>query len=99
MAKTSSAPKAITANRLQDGEVVYLAANGVWSTSFADAVIAADEGNLKILIENASSSALSNKVIDPVAIDTVVDGHPSPASLREKIRLCGPTVRPDLARI
>jgi len=99
MAKTSSAPKAITANRLQDGEVVYLAANGVWSTSFVDAIIAADEGNLKILLENASSSALSNEVIDPVAIDTVGDGRPSPASLREKIRLRGPTVRPDLARI
>jgi hypothetical protein len=99
MAKTSSAPKAITANRLQDGEVVYLAASGVWSTSFADAVIAVDASDIKTLLDTASSSAHRNEVVDPVAIDTAVNDCPSPASLREKIRLRGPTVRPDLARI
>lgn len=98
MAKTSSAPKVITANRLQDGEVVYLAANGAWAKSFADAAIAVDEGALKILLESAASSALRNAVVDPVAIDTVGGNCPAPASLREKIRRRGPTVRPDLAR-
>ena len=99
MAKTSTAPKALTANRLQDGEVVYLTASGVWSTSFADAVIVADEGDLKTLLANASSSALRNEVVDPLAIDTAGNDCRSPASLREKIRQRGPTVRPDLARI
>jgi hypothetical protein len=99
MAKTSSAPKVITANRLQDGEVVYLAANGAWSTLFVDAVIVADAGSLKDLLVSASSRANRNEVVDPVAIDTAGHDLPSPASLREKIRLRGPTVRPDLARI
>ena len=95
MAKISHAPKVMTANRLCDGEVIYLTANGQWSNSFAESLIATDESHLRALLE---STAHSNDVVEPVVITTSGDDRKEPASLREKIRLRGPTVRPDLAR-
>jgi len=86
MAKAVAGPGVITANRLHDGAVVYLTADGGWSEHIAAALV-------------ASAEALA--AVQPAAQNTVVDVTTISAdlSLREKIRLTGPTVRPDLARV
>lgn len=99
MAKASSSRQAITANRLRDGAVVYLAVDGNWSENLAQAATAPDGDALKKLFDRAAQSARQNLIVDPVAIAVDDVDQTAPVSFREKIRLRGPSVRPDLARI
>jgi glutamate dehydrogenase/leucine dehydrogenase len=80
----------LTANRLRDGAVVYLAADGTWSERIDAAAPAQDEA-LKALHDIAAQALAANIVVDVAAINVDL-------SLRERIRRTGPTVRPDLAR-
>ena len=91
--------KIITANRLTDGEVLYLTATGGWSESIVSAQVAhtADEENR--LLETAEQAVETLVVIGPYAMPVAeADGAPLPLSQREKIRAKGPTVRLDLGK-
>ena len=88
----------ITANRLRDGVVVWLGADGSWVDRIADAV--AFEGP-------ASDAALAQGVeaegrqflVAPYKIEvTMVAGTPVPVSVKEHIRALGPSVRLDLGK-
>ena len=91
---------AITANRLSDGAVVYLADGGAWREALACCRLAETEDERKAMEETARWAAQANIVVAPYAIDVVVEPGtgPRPARLRESIRAVGPTVRADLAR-
>lgn len=81
--------KALTANRLADGEVVFWNA-GVWLERFSEAQLF-DDG---VEAETAEASAKSQPtvVVDPYLIDLVeAEGLWAPTSYRERLRALGPT--------
>lgn len=87
------APQALTANRLKDGAVVYLRADGGWSEKIALAAAAADPADLERLLERAAEAVSAQFVVAPYAIEvTAESGAVKPVGLREHIRAFGPTV-------
>lgn len=92
-AASSGPAKAITANRLGDGRVVFLGANGVWETDFAEANLYADGAELDAALDYAKAQHDARVVVEPYALDvSTVDGKPAPTRLRERIRVLGPSV-------
>ena len=96
MFKAASAgpQKAITANRLGDGLVVFLDATGGWSLSIAEARLVADGPELDEASAYAKAQHDARIVVEPYPIDVeVVDGKPVPVRFRERIRAeGGPTI-------
>jgi len=92
------ADKIVTANRLDDGLVVYLNGAG-WSERIEDARIAGDDAAADGLLARAEGPGQEIRVIDPYLIEVARgDAAPRPVSYRETIRAQGPTVRPDLGK-
>ncbi|WP_022729170.1 DUF2849 domain-containing protein [Fodinicurvata sediminis] len=90
--------KAVTANRLRDGRVVYLSQSGNWSQSLEDSRIARDETELEALLDQAEVSVLRNEVVGPYAIDVLEqDSGYLTTRCREEIRSTGPSRRTDAA--
>ena len=89
--RTGNSRQAITANRLADGRVVYVAADGAWVTDFARAH-ALDAGNEERWLARAAADEVAGIVIGPYAIALAEGPAPVPATLRERIRARGPTV-------
>ena len=89
----------ISANRLSDGIVVYLAADNSWSELISGSVIALDETAADALLQEAKQAEANRVVVDPYLIDVAeVDGEVRPVKYREFIRATGPSVRPDLSK-
>lgn len=84
--------KILTANRLEDGLVIYLGENG-WSSDPDSARRAYDDDQAAVLDYLGRQAALRNEVADPYLIDLNDEG---PLRWREVIRANGPTVRDDL---
>lgn len=85
--------KAITANRLSDGLVVFLDDSGGWSLSIAEARLVSDGADLDAANAYAKRQHDARIVVEPYPIDVeMVDGRPVPVRLRERIRAEGPTV-------
>lgn len=83
----------LTANRLGDGIVVYLADDGQWTEHMPHASIARSAEAGAKLLEIGARAAANQMVIDPYLIDvTEEDGRVQPVRLREAIRAEGPTV-------
>ena len=85
-------PKVVTANRLGDGEVVYLTASGEWSPRLAEAgAFEGDEEDRALSIAAKAEAELV--IVVPYAMDVARDGGGLvPTSQREHIRSQGPTV-------
>jgi hypothetical protein len=83
--------KAITANRLIDGEVVFWNA-GQWVERFADAQLFEDNG--EPALETAQTQVTT--IVEPYFIDVteVPTGGLAPVSYRERLRALGPTNLP-----
>ena len=82
--------KAITANRLSDGEVVFWN-GGRWVEQFADAELFADDDTQAEPTE-AEARAQVTVVVDAYLIDLIEsEGQWVPLSYRERIRALGPT--------
>jgi hypothetical protein len=91
--------KVLTANRLADGEVVWLGANGEWLEHIDGALIARHAEAVNALEEAGKSAIKSNLVIDVNVIDVEERGTDLfPVRLRERIRQLGPTIRLDLGK-
>jgi hypothetical protein len=85
--------KALTANRLIDGEVVFWKA-GEWVERFADAELFADDDPAGEAAE-AHGKNQPTIVVEPYLIDLVdSEGLWAPVSYRERIRALGPTNLP-----
>ena len=81
--------KALTANRLIDGEVVF-GKNGQWVERFADAELFDDDA--KAEAAEAHGKSEPTVVVDVYLIDLAdTDGVWTPVSYRERIRALGPT--------
>lgn len=89
----------VTANRLRDGLVVYLTADGDWSGRIGDAAGAMNEAGAEELMTSAKRSAAECRVVDPylVEVEITPDGR-QPVRHRESMRVSGPTVQTELNR-
>lgn len=84
--------KALTANRLIDGDVVFWK-SGQWVEGFGDAERFDDPAAAEAAEGQAKSQ--TTVVIDPYLIDLMEsDGLWAPLSYRERIRALGPTNHP-----
>ena len=84
--------KALTANRLYDGEAVFWK-SGAWVERFADAELFGAEETAEAA--QSSAAAEITRVVDPYLIDVIeADGGPAPLSYRERLRALGPTNKP-----
>lgn len=82
--------KALTANRLIDGDVVFWKA-GQWVEQFGDAQLWADDDPAALEAE-AAGKAQPKVVVDAYLIDLIEsEGLWAPVSYRERIRALGPT--------
>ncbi|MFA7637900.1 MAG: DUF2849 domain-containing protein [Parvibaculum sp.] len=91
--------QSVTANRLRDGIVVYLTADGRWSESLQDAAVAEGKEAAEALLAQADPSVADNTVVEPYLFEVSPENDRlSAASVREIIRQAGPTVRPDLGK-
>jgi hypothetical protein len=83
--------RAITANRLSDGEVVFWN-RGQWVERFAEAEVFTDDAQAEVALERAVAPTF---VVEPYFIDLVQgDQGLAPLSYRERIRCLGPTNHP-----
>ncbi len=80
-------PEVITANRLTDGIVVYLAPDSSWVEDLAHARVAVTEDEIKALESEAAKAVAERRVVAtyPMAV-AVEDGIPVALSVRERIR-------------
>jgi hypothetical protein len=91
--------KVAAANRLTDGEAVWLSRDGVWAETIQAAEVAADKQAEVELERIANAAVAANQVVDLELIDVeLVDGSIVPLRLRERIKAAGPTIRPDLGK-
>ena len=85
--------KAVTANRLHDGAVVYRTAAGRWSERIEDAGLAASESESEAVLDGAWSDVERLLVVNPYVFDVALgDDGPVPQGQRETIRARGPSV-------
>lgn len=87
--------KAVTANRLIDGAVVWLARDGALTPRFEGAALYTDEEAAAAL---ASVAAQTTIVAGAYLIEADERGPAGREALRETIRRNGPTVRRDLGK-
>jgi len=91
--------KILAANRLVDGIVVYLTANGTWTEHITDASKISDEKNEAAALDIGVQAEIACEVVAPYLVDVASGGNAvRPTRLRELIREDGPTVRRDLGR-
>ncbi|MFO1038052.1 MAG: DUF2849 domain-containing protein [Geminicoccaceae bacterium] len=86
----------VTANRLSDGLVVFLAAEG-WVASLDEAAVATAKDDLAALEAKGRESEARNEVVGAYSIE--IRRTPAglvPVRYREWLRTAGPSVRTDL---
>jgi hypothetical protein len=86
--------KIITANRLNDGIVVFLSASG-WETDIGLSAVLNAPDAVEAGLATAANSVANREIVDVNAIDVEIDesNAPVPVRLRERIRAFGPTVQ------
>ncbi|MBK9082474.1 MAG: DUF2849 domain-containing protein [Rhizobiales bacterium] len=92
-------PAILLANNLLDGEVVFF--SGVaWSRDPRRAMVAEDEATRDLLAREAKAAFARNEVVDAEIVDVTRDatGQPVPNHFRERFKIRGPSVRPDLGK-
>jgi len=87
------ADQMVTANRLTDGAVVFLAADGSWAERLADGQ-PAPEGEAAAALLKLAEAAVRTEVVGPYLIDVGpgADGRLVALRYRERIRAEGPSV-------
>ncbi|GAB2185822.1 DUF2849 domain-containing protein [Roseibium sp. LAB1] len=91
--------KVITANRLLNGDVVWLAENGSWVERITLAKVYEGKEAVAAALAEGLEAEKNQKVVSVYEMDvTVEDGVIVPVRLREKIRATGPTTHPELGK-
>ena len=92
-------PQILTANRLIDGEVVYLATGNAWVEDLDAAAILTSKAEGEAALAKGLYAEENQEVVHAYLFD-VVDAAPPlrPVKQREIIRAAGPTVRTDLGK-
>ncbi len=85
-------PVVVTANRADDGAVVYRRADGGWTTMLEAAAIATNAALAQELMTAAVADDLGAVGAYVAPVKLLPGGHVRPGNLRELIRLGGPTI-------
>ena len=89
----------VTANRLGDGRVVFLADGYRWVEDLDAAVILATKAEGEAALAKGLHAEESQQVVHAYLFDVVGGAAPlRPVKQREVIRAAGPTVRTDLGK-
>lgn len=97
MSKRPPDVSVLTANRLHDGIVVFLAADGRWVESIEAAAVAKSAEEAEALKEQGLRDAARNLVVEPyLAAVSVTGGRLVPVRMRERVRMEGPSVLGDV---
>ncbi len=91
-------PQILTANRLLDGEVVYLAADGAWVETLDAAAVLATKAEGEVALATGAKAELNQEIVHAYLFDVVDAPVLKPVKQREIIRAAGPTVRTDLGK-
>ncbi|MEC9369498.1 MAG: DUF2849 domain-containing protein [Pseudomonadota bacterium] len=93
LARKATGPRLLTANRLDDGLVVFLAPDGQWHPDAARAAIARNDAQAAALEADGADAVRANLVVGPYLVEiTEDDGSIVPVEHRERRRLAGPSV-------
>jgi Protein of unknown function (DUF2849) len=85
--------KVVSANRLSDGVVVYVGADGSWVGSLDRARLFVSGAEAAAGLEAAEEDAKRNLVVEPFIVEVTADAKSAEAvSLRDKTRAHGPTI-------
>ena len=85
--------KILTANRLNDGIVVFLRADNVWTENVNDAVLAREEKAAEALAKRGTDFEASNHVTGAYLLDAERSSDVvTPQHVRERIRANGPSI-------
>ncbi len=91
--------KILTANRVDDGLVVFLNGRGEWAEALSEAWLGEHDSTIAEFEDIASAAGAGTEVTDVYLFDAERDGDEFvPAHIRERIRALGPTVRMDLGK-
>ena len=84
-------PKVLTASDLFEGDVVYLASDGIWTRNLADALLIESESTAMEILSGADTS--NGRLVGVYLADAESgpDGRPRPVHYREAIRATGPS--------
>lgn len=83
-------PKVVTANRLREGDVVYLTADNAWSPFHHAAELIEDEAHAQMRLLHAMAQKLA--VVGPYLADAKQGANgPEPVHFREAFRTRGPS--------
>jgi Protein of unknown function (DUF2849) len=89
----------VTANRLGDGRVVYLADGYQWVEEVGRARVAENEEAGKALVAVAEKAVADRIVVAPYLIDVKAEGDRiTPTRYREVLRALGPSTHPEFGR-
>jgi Protein of unknown function (DUF2849) len=89
----------MTANRLADGDAVFLTRAGIWSDRIDDAALVQEPQATAALEARAAEAVLANHITGQYLIDAErIDGKIRANLTRERIRTLGPSVRKDLGK-
>ncbi len=89
----------MTANRLRDGDAVFLTRSGEWSEKVDDAVLALEPLAVTALEARAAKDVEATLVTGQYLIKAErLDGKIRAIEMRERMRTTGPTVRLDLGK-
>ena len=93
---TTELKKALTGNRLTDGEVVFGGPGG-WVEKFSQATLYADDAEADAAL--AAARTETTFIVEPYLIDiSLEEGQPVPIAFRERVRALGPTIHPDMGK-
>ncbi|MSO93801.1 MAG: DUF2849 domain-containing protein [Rhodospirillales bacterium] len=91
-------PQIVTANRLTDGAIVYLAGDGNWTRSIGRSLVANSEREAEEILATANAAVTACQIVGPYLIEVSLEGGVvRPVGTREWIRAQGPTVHPEFA--
>ena len=83
-------PKVVTANRLREGDVVYLTADNLWTPHHHEAELIEDEGHAQLRLLHAAGQKLV--VVGAYLADAKAGANgPEPVHFREAFRTRGPS--------
>ncbi len=88
----------VTANRLRDGAVVYLAEDGSWTEWIDQARVADDAEFAAELLAAGEAAERELIVVGAYLMKVSGDGQRQPIGCREVIRSKGPSVRLDFGK-
>ncbi len=83
-------PKVVTANRLREGDVVYLTADNLWTPHHHEAELIEDEAHAQLRLLHAAGQKLI--VVGAYLADAKAGANgPEPVHFREAFRTRGPS--------